>query len=111
MEAQFRLSVRQPDGETLRTHLEAVRAATGRTPPELEVEDLPLALAGVWEMYAEMRGGTGSNGFALLPVSHQAIKAYCDLYGVAFTPWEVETFMAMDAAAIAVMNDGARRKG
>lgn len=42
--------------------------------------------------------GQGMSG--PLPITFSEIRAYCDLYGEAMTPWELDTLRQMDAAYI-----------
>lgn len=106
--AQFQLEAVQPDGATLRAHLEVVAQATGRRPRELDVVPLPGALTDLWLLFCELRGRAGGGAFGVAPISHQQLAAAAALYGVTFTPWEVETLFAVDRAVIEVLNGAAR---
>lgn len=94
---------RQPDGATLRQHLEAVRRATGREPQELDVPALPPQAAHLWDIYAQLAAARGSNGFGPNPIGWAELEAWQRLNGFDLSPWEAETLIHIDYAARAAL--------
>jgi len=89
------MCARQPDGSTLRDHLQSA-AAAGRDVPELAL-DVPPAGAALWQAFVELSGAR-TPGAA---VHYSEIESWQRLHGVALTPWEVGTICAMDRAVLA----------
>lgn len=104
------VSLDTPDksGTTRRRHLERGRAQfkkIGKSDAELAVmfaELQPVKLRYGSEYFLNTFAAlsnvraVGMNG--PLPVTYHDIKAYSDLMGVSFAPWEVEILRAIDAA-------------
>lgn len=101
----MRLSETQGDGATLRDHLLAAAAATGRRDPLLE-HRLPAAAGELWNAFAAL--ATSRPGGAGIPASE--IVAWQALHGVRFTPWEVDTLEALDRACAAQLRRQAARR-
>ena len=99
----MRLGQRQPDGASVRDHLQAGSAATGRVHPMLTLT-LPACLAGLWQAFCEMARPVG---MAPGPIPAAEIEAWQRLSRVTLTPWEVDTLRAMDRAALAVLKEKA----
>lgn len=97
----MRLSARQPDGATLREHLQAA-AASGMRPDPLLLHRPPPACANVWDAFAMLHAARPV-GMAPGAITPSEIVAWQQLVGVTLNPWEVETLMAMDRAAMAAM--------
>lgn len=97
----MRLALRQPDGNTLRDHLQAAAIATGQV-DALLTEQVPHAGAAIWDAFVELAGarpaGIGSAG----AVPPSEVLAWQKLYGLHFSPWELSTLGAMDRASLAV---------
>ena len=89
------LSVTQGDGAPLRTHLQRVRQATGRLDPMLAEaqQPLPVEVAVLWNTFTALRSSCEG------AVSCTEIDAWCRLYRVQLTHWEVETLQILDRAA------------
>jgi hypothetical protein len=92
-----------PDGATKRDHLLAVERVTGETPDDLKLLPIPAGMDGLWSTFLQLhpRRAPGMNGPAALTPSD--LLAWQQLYGVEFTPFEVETLFALDDAAVNVL--------
>lgn len=95
------LSQRQPDGSTLRDHLQAVARAGGAVDPRL-TSALQPGLAGLWEAYCELSAMRPS-GMGVSAIPGHEYESWQRLSGVTLTPWEVDTLKAMDRAAMSAM--------
>lgn len=93
--AVFKLNQQQPDGKTLRDHLEAAERSTGRRPADLDVPPLPPACADVWQLFLQLRQRSGG-GFGPQPLDEPRLLAWCQLHGQRLTSWEVETIFGLD---------------
>jgi hypothetical protein len=93
------LSARQPDGATLRDHLQRMAANTGRVDDRLLIGELPREAAAVWDTYASLsaarRSSMGPHALTLTD-----IEAWCRLFHVELTPWELDTVLRLDAASL-----------
>lgn len=96
----MRLSHRQADGATVREHLQASAAASGRAHPDLLVP-VPPGGETVWEAFIGLSAGrpVGLGGSAQIPPSE--FVAWQSLHGLRLSSWEVDTLQAMDRAALA----------
>jgi hypothetical protein len=93
----MRLAARLPDGSTLRQHLQAA----GATDPRLTAMP-PAGCDGIWRAFCDLNAARPVGmGAGAVPPSE--IDAWQRLHGVRLSPWEVETLMLMDRAALAVM--------
>jgi hypothetical protein len=93
----MRLAARLPDGSTLRQHLQAAGAVDARltaTPP--------AGCDGIWRAFVDLNAARPA-GMSAAAVPPSEIDAWQRLHGVRLSPWEVETIMLMDRAALAVI--------
>jgi hypothetical protein len=90
----------QADGQTLRAHLVAAAQKSGNADPRLTLR-APRAGAELWRLYGELNACRPPSMGGVVCVPPSEILAWQQLHGVALTPWEVETLMAMDRAAVA----------
>jgi len=94
------LQERQGDGATLRQHLQRLATNTGKVDDRL-LDAVPPAGAQLWDTYqllsASRRSGMGLHSLTLVD-----IEAWCRLYRVQLTPWELDTLIHIDAAALAI---------
>lgn len=95
----MQLGARQPDGHTLREHLQAV-AAQGTVDPLLMPPEIPREVQALWQAFLAMSASRRS-GMAAQPLTLTDIDAWCRLNGVRLTPWELDTLIATDAALLA----------
>ena len=97
--AQFDLGQEWDDGKTLREHLMAAEAATGRTPDRLRTPAIPDCFErhlAVWLALHERRQ-VGMGG--LQPIGWPDLAAYCS---------ELKAFCRRRGATYALMNSGER---
>lgn len=96
----MRLAARQPDGASLRQHLQLAAQATGRPDPLL-LRLLPGWAAALWAAFIDLAQARpqGMNGAGAIPLAE--IEAWQRLHGVRLTPWEVGCITAMDRATLA----------
>lgn len=104
-QAEFALRRKQPDGQTLRTHLRAVWQSTGRKPTELEVPPLPRAARSVWSLFCELDSTRGGNGFGVDSIDEERLVAWQQLHGVRLNPWEIEQIQMLDRLCLMAMVD------
>lgn len=97
----MRLAQRQPDGHPLRQHLQAAVDAGARPHPDLLVQP-PECAETLVDAFFELHGTRTSTLGGTGPLLPSEIEAWCRLQGLALTPWEADTLMAMDRAASAV---------
>lgn len=104
----MQLAQRQPDGHPLRQHLLSVQANGGRA-PQLEVQP-PAGGELLVDAHLDLRGTSGAGLGGANPLAPSELEAWARLQGLALTPWEVDTLLAMDRAAgsVAARADGAR---
>lgn len=97
----MRLSVTQPDGATLRTHLQRAHAATGRRDSMLAAvaEPMPESVAKLWDAYRALAGTRARSAEGIAPIACVEIEAWQRMSGVALTPWEFGTLLLIDRAA------------
>ena len=98
------MDARQPDGATLREHFSRA-AAHGIDDPMLDDCRPPRFGAELWSAFAEISGSRpqGMGGACGIPLTE--IEAWCRLYNVSLSPWEIGTIKAMDAAVVSVWSE------
>lgn len=103
----MQLSTAQGDGASLRTHLQRLRANTGRVDPLLAAaaQPLPSAIAPLWEAFVALSATRGAAFEGVAPITCLEIEAWCRLHAVRLSPWEVETLLAVDRAARGALDD------
>lgn len=103
----MQLGVAQGDGASLRRHLEGALRA-GIVDPRLAESRSPLppAVRPLWSVFLDL-SATRHEG---APISWQELEAWERRHG-RLTPWEAETVMAMDQAALAVPQKGSHGPG
>ena len=100
----MKLSVPQGDGAALAVHLQRLRAATGRVDSDLaeSLRPLPRAVAHLWEAFVQLSATRTPAADGMGPITCLELEAWARLQGVALTPWEADTLLAMDRAARSV---------
>lgn len=93
------LQQREGDGATLRQHLQRLHANTGRVDPRL-VAEIPPAGQQLWDTYLQLDASRQS-GMSAQPITLHDLDAWGRLYGVRMTPWELDTLIQLDKAALA----------
>ena len=86
---------------TLRQHLEAIAQATGQIPPELIPLPIPSGCNAVWSVFLDLNNRRGNHGMGAIPIALADLVAWQTLMGVQFTPWEIDTLLQLDSAALA----------
>lgn len=95
------MAQRQPDGHTLRHHLEAARAAgSGTAAGELAGPPAPRALY-LWHWFGELHAARRAGGFGPEPIAYADLDAWARLSGRYPRPWEVRWLMDLDAVWLA----------
>ena len=98
---EFELQEPQPDGQSLRKHLEVAAESTGSAPARLvEHGELPLGYGHLWEWLKQL-SRTRTIGLVANAISYTEIAAWAALTGNRPTPFEVAILVDMDAALIA----------
>jgi hypothetical protein len=110
-EHDFRLLARQPDGETLRTHLEAAAArGNARAIAAIEGPECPEAARHVWGWFQHLSSRRGSNGFGLNALTYLEVDAWARLRGIRPEPWELEALFLLDALYLVATRPKAEAK-
>lgn len=104
----MQLMHREPDGATLREHLQAGAKMTGHADPRL-LRTVPRECAALWAAFGELSGSRplGMGAVGHIPMSE--VEAWQRLHGVRLSSWEVDTLTAIDRAAVSVMAANAKR--
>lgn len=74
--------------------------ATGTTPPELELPDMPPGMSTIWWAFLQLHAARASGGMGPCAISMSDVLAWQTLNGVELTPFEVDTLQALDGVAI-----------
>ena len=93
-----------PDGATLRDHYTIV-ARSGRHVPELDPLPAPPACGDLLDAYWQMRQAAGSNGMGPNSITYEALAAWQNVFGARLSPWEIETLLALDSAALTAIRE------
>lgn len=109
-QAQFKLRQKQPDGNTLRTHLEAAAAASGKRPPELEVPPLPREVRGLWADFCRLDATRTGSGFGVNPIDEARLLAWQQLHRVRLSPWEIEQIQMLDVLSMNALAEEQKTK-
>lgn len=104
----MQLGARQPDGASLREHLQSGAAQTGRADPRL-LAAVPAAGAALWQAFIDLASARPAHmgGAGAIPPSE--LQAWQQLHGLRLSPWEIDTLAAMDRAALAAMAEHGRK--
>jgi len=105
--AVFRLGRRRPDGTTERDHLIAYQQSTGKVPEELQVPPVPAGVEHLWAAFVDLSGARAPSAGGASPIVLSEIVAWQQLHGVGLVSWDVDTILAVDRAAMAVINEKA----
>jgi len=107
--ALFRLGRRRQDGSTERDHLLAHERATGERPPELDVPPVPPGAQAIWGAFCDLSAARPPAAAGVAPFALSEICAWQSLHGVVLSPWEVDTLLAIDRAALAAVSEASSR--
>ena len=105
----MQLAQRQQDGSTLREHLEAAAAASGRPDPLLQVPAVPRGCHGLLSAFNDLSASRpqGMGGACGIPPSE--VQAWQQLRGLRLTGWELDTLALMDRAVLAAQAQSNRK--
>ena len=92
---ELKLSEKQKDGASLRDHLNAVKDATGFTPPELTTVEVSNLVIYLWEFFLDLNS-TRQSGMGVNAISYYEIKAWCDLNATPLSPYEIKVIKMLD---------------
>jgi len=81
--------------------MEAVARATGQTPPELIPLPIPPGCEAVWSVFLDLHNRWGNHGMGVSSIGLADIVAWQALMDVRLTPWEIDTLLHLDSAALA----------
>lgn len=95
----MQLAARQPDGSSLRQHLQAAANAGARPDPRLS-STVPEWGQALWNAFIALDASRPA-GLSRGAIPPSELLAWQQLMGVTLTPWESETLLAMDRAAMA----------
>jgi len=99
-EQEFGLSEIQPDGRTLREHLEAVERLTKKRPEQLDSQiELPDSMRECWQWFLSLNN-TRASGFGASPITYQEIWCYFNLQGIEPEQWEIDIIKMFDNIAM-----------
>jgi hypothetical protein len=93
---------RQADGQPLRAHLLAA-AAAGSAPDARLRHQPPAAATALWHAWLQLASSRPASMGDPLAVPLSEIDAWQRLNGIDMNPWELDTIIAMDRAAVAVL--------
>lgn len=93
----MQLGQKQPDGATLREHLMAAMRQSCRADSRL-LQRIPAAAQPLWHAFAQLSRMRSSGFSGPSAISPQDMLAWCQLHGIRFTPWELDTLADMDSA-------------
>ena len=96
----MRLGRRRKDGTTELDHLLAIQRATGTITPEMEIPPAPRGSSLIIETFDQLHGTRPSGGFGISPIPLSEIVAWQRVMRVRLTPWEIETILKIDRAAL-----------
>ncbi|HQR22187.1 MAG TPA: hypothetical protein PKV98_15055 [Burkholderiaceae bacterium] len=101
---------------TLRSHLAAEERRTKVVDERITAAIVPAHAAELWGAFRALDGRRAPAFKGRTPLLFADIAAYTRLLGIRLTPWEIETLLAMDQAALGVYaeldasHDGAKGK-
>lgn len=95
----MQLGQKQPDGATLREHLMAAMRQSGRADSRL-LQRIPAAGKPLWHAFSQLNRSRSGGFSGPSAISPQDTLAWCQLHGIRFTPWELDTLSDMDAALL-----------
>lgn len=61
---------------------------------------MPRGCDGLWDSFLLMHGGRGAGMAGPDPIGPAGLLAWQQLHDVQFTPWEIDTLLALDRVAL-----------
>jgi hypothetical protein len=90
-------------------HLAQVAKQLGKSLDDVEQANsaalFPDIASYVWATFLSLHDGRTYGMSGPNPISYDIIKAWCDLYGVALNPWEIDTVKALDNLWIKITSE------
>lgn len=96
----FQMASVQPDGRTLREHLQTVEKATGKRPAELETPEFPWLLHREWRWFQEINSARQGTGFGVNPTPYSEIRHYFELMQESPNPSQIRIIRKLDSVAM-----------
>lgn len=90
---------------TEREHLEQVETSTGRRPDALDGPEKPALAEPVWAHFVAMHNRRENGMAGPQPLSYESILAWCNLYRIRLSFWELEVIEALDATWLRVTRE------
>jgi hypothetical protein len=86
-------------------HLLAIQKSTGKTPPELDIPRIPTGCEYLMSVFMDLHTTRPSGGFGPSAIPISEINAWQRAMNSSLTPWEIETILHLDRAALSEMMD------
>lgn len=83
-------------------HLQRLADSTGRVDDRLALK-APRLGESLWGAFVQL-SSTRQSGMGANPIAITEVEAWCRLQGVTLSPWELDTLLAMDSAALNEVN-------
>lgn len=93
------------NGVTEREHLEQIEKATGRRPDFLDGPEIPTLAEPVWDYFRQMHGRRTYGMEGPHPLTYESILAWCNLYAIRLSWWEMEAVESLDTTWLNVMRE------
>ena len=93
------------NGVTVQEHLEQIERSTGRRPSDLDGPEFPDLADNVWGYFAALSSRRGYGMSGPLPITYESIFAWCNLYRVRLSLWEMEVIEALDSLWLRTMQE------
>jgi hypothetical protein len=103
-ELQFDLGRAIGKDGTLRDLLADREKHSGVRDPRIDEAIIPDCLRYLWETFLILHARRVPIAGAVAPITVEAFNAYARAVGVEWTPWEVDTLLALDARIVAKLN-------
>ena len=103
--AEYKLSARQGDGASLRTHLLRHAQNTGHVDPQLNIDWPPEGRA-LWDVFTSLARAPSMGG--LSPISQTEIQAWMHNNQIRLNPWELQVLADFDRVAMEVAAENSK---
>jgi len=78
----------------------AIQKASGSVPPELDIPPVPIGTQPILDTFELLHATRQAGGFGISPIPLSEIVAWQEVMRIRLTPWEVETILLIDRAAM-----------
>lgn len=87
------------EGQALRDHLMSYQRQTGKVHPMLaDAPAIPPGMGMLWRDFMSLHAGRASNGYGPSALSYRDLRAFQEVEGVRFSPWEILAIRKADSA-------------